>query len=309
MGLTPSYTPDDLKRNYRKLSLRHHPDKGGTKEKFQELQNAYETLVKILEEETGEKIPFICIFCGQEFNDAGDSQEKPCHCCRCGESYEKVYEWGKVLGKMENYPGYFCTLIVDGYETGCFDEVKKLPNCQRQRCNKKCYPYPIQWGGQNYCSQECINRVGLGGSGPGSPPPTGGNEGNGENDTTDDWQKYNQTIAKEQIEKLFTKSKIKPSDLDKSLWNNVKTWQKYLLTIQDKAEIINFVERMRQAIKNKLDANSQTRKPKKTNSDGNFPALPVFIFGVIFICLVVGGAFLIIRSRKISKKKIRVHAR
>jgi len=37
-------TPEEIKRAYRKLALQHHPDKGGSKEKFQELGNAYEVL-------------------------------------------------------------------------------------------------------------------------------------------------------------------------------------------------------------------------------------------------------------------------
>lgn len=33
-----------IRKAYRKLALKHHPDKGGEVEKFQKLQNAYEIL-------------------------------------------------------------------------------------------------------------------------------------------------------------------------------------------------------------------------------------------------------------------------
>jgi len=35
---------DDIKRSYRKLSMKHHPDRGGDKKKFQEINEAYQTL-------------------------------------------------------------------------------------------------------------------------------------------------------------------------------------------------------------------------------------------------------------------------
>jgi len=42
-------TSDEIKKNYRKLALKHHPDRGGDQEKFKELANAYELL---MDEET-----------------------------------------------------------------------------------------------------------------------------------------------------------------------------------------------------------------------------------------------------------------
>lgn len=44
LGLSKDATPDDIKRAYRKLASQHHPDKGGDKEKFQEIQQAYGVL-------------------------------------------------------------------------------------------------------------------------------------------------------------------------------------------------------------------------------------------------------------------------
>ena len=44
LGVDRSATPDEIKRAYRKLASQHHPDKGGDKTKFQEIQAAYDTL-------------------------------------------------------------------------------------------------------------------------------------------------------------------------------------------------------------------------------------------------------------------------
>jgi len=44
LGVAKSATPDEIKKAYRKLASRHHPDKGGDTAKFQEIQTAYDTL-------------------------------------------------------------------------------------------------------------------------------------------------------------------------------------------------------------------------------------------------------------------------
>lgn len=44
LGVDRDATPDQIKRAYRKLASQHHPDKGGDKTKFQEIQSAYDTL-------------------------------------------------------------------------------------------------------------------------------------------------------------------------------------------------------------------------------------------------------------------------
>ena len=44
LGVSKNATPDEIKKSYRKLASQHHPDKGGDKAKFQDIQAAYDTL-------------------------------------------------------------------------------------------------------------------------------------------------------------------------------------------------------------------------------------------------------------------------
>jgi curved DNA-binding protein len=44
LGVDRNSTADDIKRAYRRLASQHHPDKGGDKARFQEIQQAYEAL-------------------------------------------------------------------------------------------------------------------------------------------------------------------------------------------------------------------------------------------------------------------------
>jgi DnaJ-class molecular chaperone len=44
LGINEQASADEIKRAYRKLASQHHPDKGGDKTKFQEIQSAYDTL-------------------------------------------------------------------------------------------------------------------------------------------------------------------------------------------------------------------------------------------------------------------------
>jgi DnaJ-class molecular chaperone len=45
LGVDKNATPDDIKKSYRKLASKHHPDKGGDTATFQKIQTAYDTLI------------------------------------------------------------------------------------------------------------------------------------------------------------------------------------------------------------------------------------------------------------------------
>ena len=44
LGVKKTATPDEIKKAFRKLARKHHPDAGGDEEKFKEINEAYETL-------------------------------------------------------------------------------------------------------------------------------------------------------------------------------------------------------------------------------------------------------------------------
>lgn len=44
LGVQKTASDDEIKKAYRKLAMRHHPDKGGSTEEFQKIQEAYDTL-------------------------------------------------------------------------------------------------------------------------------------------------------------------------------------------------------------------------------------------------------------------------
>ena len=44
LGVNHTTQPDEIKKAYRKLASKHHPDKGGDPEQFKKIQEAYETL-------------------------------------------------------------------------------------------------------------------------------------------------------------------------------------------------------------------------------------------------------------------------
>ena len=44
LGVSKTANQDEIKRAYRSLASKHHPDKGGDTAKFQEIQTAYATL-------------------------------------------------------------------------------------------------------------------------------------------------------------------------------------------------------------------------------------------------------------------------
>lgn len=45
LGVSPKATKEEIKKAYRKLAFMYHPDKGGDKDKFIKIQNAYDELM------------------------------------------------------------------------------------------------------------------------------------------------------------------------------------------------------------------------------------------------------------------------
>lgn len=44
LGLTPNASPEEIKKTYRSLAMKHHPDRGGEQSTFKEISVAYDTL-------------------------------------------------------------------------------------------------------------------------------------------------------------------------------------------------------------------------------------------------------------------------
>ena len=44
LGISKSASEADIKAAYRKMAMKHHPDRGGDEKKFKEVTEAYETL-------------------------------------------------------------------------------------------------------------------------------------------------------------------------------------------------------------------------------------------------------------------------
>ena len=50
LGLPPLITKNDVKKQYRFLARKHHPDKGGDPVKMEQINQAYKLLMKYIEE-------------------------------------------------------------------------------------------------------------------------------------------------------------------------------------------------------------------------------------------------------------------
>ena len=45
LGIKQGSSPQDIKSAYRKLAMKHHPDKGGDEVKFKEINEAHDILI------------------------------------------------------------------------------------------------------------------------------------------------------------------------------------------------------------------------------------------------------------------------
>lgn len=79
LGVSPDADEDTVKKAYRKLAMKHHPDKGGDPEKFKEIQGAYDKIVKGEEgHENDEGFDPFSMF-GQFFQQRHHQQQKQVH--------------------------------------------------------------------------------------------------------------------------------------------------------------------------------------------------------------------------------------
>ncbi len=81
LGVKKDATEQEIKKAFKKLALKHHPDRGGDKEKFQEIQKAYDILSDSVQKEeyddslNGRKPNFMDMF----FNRRQQSQQHRGH--------------------------------------------------------------------------------------------------------------------------------------------------------------------------------------------------------------------------------------
>ena len=76
LNLKYNYTPEDLKKNYRLLALKHHPDKNANSEEsceiFKEVNNAY---LYLLNFDISHESHASHMFNGGDNHDAGEKHE------------------------------------------------------------------------------------------------------------------------------------------------------------------------------------------------------------------------------------------
>ena len=75
LGVAENASQDDIKKAYKKLAMKNHPDRGGDTQKFQEISQAYDTLgdeQKRQQYDAQKNNPFINIRSGGGFQDLND---------------------------------------------------------------------------------------------------------------------------------------------------------------------------------------------------------------------------------------------
>ncbi len=148
LGIGPSVSGDDLRRAFRDKARRAHPDRGGQREEFETLRDAYNTLrdpVLRKEYESAlasyllERGAVLCLRCG-EANRVPPSASLRCHTCRAdlptrsATLRDRVSEAGETfrrrgmalsdhaaqqLGQVgDRVVGEVSSLLVDGLDAG-----------------------------------------------------------------------------------------------------------------------------------------------------------------------------------------------
>ena len=109
--------------------------------------------------------------------------------------------------------------------------------------------------------------------------------------------------CKNQINELLQKySDVNPESLDKKLWGNEESWEKYLEKLTDKNELLNFTQKMREVIiyrkLNQLNNKNKEGLSDKKKIPLSLILIPIFVLLPIFLL----GGLMIIRKRKKMRK-------
>jgi DnaJ-class molecular chaperone len=88
LGISESASEEDIKQAYRKLAREHHPDKGGDKEHFQKIQEAYEVLSNRQEQQNFSPFGFSQFF---HHNNRQNIVKKPDNHYTCNISLKDVF--------------------------------------------------------------------------------------------------------------------------------------------------------------------------------------------------------------------------
>ena len=116
LGVNHTTQPDEIKKAYRKLASKHHPDKGGDTEQFKKIQVAYDTVSDPKKKQEydnpspfgGGSNPFSDIF-SDAFSDifGGRGQQR---------NYRQRFQITVQIDIQEAYLGCTKTINVDGQE-------------------------------------------------------------------------------------------------------------------------------------------------------------------------------------------------
>jgi DnaJ-class molecular chaperone len=129
LGLDKSASEADIKKAYRKLAMKHHPDKGGDPEQFKKIQGAYDILSDPQKRENFDRFgtaepqagnPFPADMFSQMFGGGFGAPKGPVR--------RADYNHELKLSFEESYRGSTRKMVVTLQKT-CFNCKKKCPHC------------------------------------------------------------------------------------------------------------------------------------------------------------------------------------